>query len=103
MNIDLYLMLHLIRITLTNKYIFNNNINNILQIYIPIIRPLIYSAYDGARVSCFAYGQTGSGKTYTMLGDISQNVKGLYLLAAYDVFSLQSNKYNDIEIYISFY
>ena len=64
----------------------NEQVNQILsQIYFTTIRPLIDAAYDGARVSCFAYGQTGSGKTYTMLGD-GNNIKGLYLLAAKDVF-----------------
>jgi len=46
---------------------------------------LVDSAFDGAKVSCFAYGQTGSGKTHTMLGD-GHSVRGLYLLAANDIF-----------------
>jgi hypothetical protein len=45
----------------------------------------------GAKVTCFAYGQTGSGKTYTMNGDISNGVEGLYILGAKDIFSYQTN------------
>ena len=49
-----------------------------------IVRPLINSAFNGAKISCFAYGQTGSGKTYTMMGE--ENVPGIYLLATKDIF-----------------
>jgi kinesin family protein 2/24 len=62
---------------------------------------LIDAAFDGAKVSCFAYGQTGSGKTFTMLGD-GKNIKGLYLLAAQDVFNIQK-KFDDISVWVSFY
>jgi kinesin family protein 2/24 len=55
-------------------------------LYISSVKPLVESAFDGAKVTCFAYGQTGSGKTYTMLGDQSNRVPGLYLLGAYDIF-----------------
>ena len=48
--------------------------------------PLVDSAFEGAKVSCFAYGQTGSGKTYTMNGVMSKNLPGLYTLGAYDIF-----------------
>lgn len=48
--------------------------------------PLLDSAFEGAKVSCFAYGQTGSGKTYTMNGVMSKNIPGLYTLGAYDIF-----------------
>lgn len=65
------------------------------------VRPLIDAAYDGARVSCFAYGQTGSGKTYTMLGD-GQSIRGLYLLAAQDVFEMRKN-FPDVTVWVSFY
>lgn len=60
---------------------------NIIQLYLSEVRPLVESAYDGAKVTCFAYGQTGSGKTYTMLGD-GNKIPGLYLLAAHDIFEL---------------
>ena len=55
------------------------------------VRPLVESAFNGAKVTCFAYGQTGSGKTFTMMGETSDNnynIPGLYLLAAQDVFAL---------------
>lgn len=65
------------------------------------VRPLVDCAFDGARVSCFAYGQTGSGKTYTMLGD-GDSVKGLYLLAAYDIFQ-QLSQFDKLTVWISFY
>ena len=58
-------------------------------------------AFDGAKVSCFAYGQTGSGKTHTMLGN-GADVRGLYLLAASDIFKEIKN-YPEIEAWISFY
>jgi len=51
-----------------------------------IVRPLVNSAFNGSKVTCFAYGQTGSGKTYTMMGEEEKNIPGLYLLATKDVF-----------------
>ncbi|RNF11065.1 mitotic centromere-associated kinesin (MCAK) [Trypanosoma rangeli] len=45
---------------------------------------LIVTALAGGSASCFAYGQTGSGKTHTMQGN--QQEKGLYLLAAVELF-----------------
>ena len=56
------------------------------EIYDLSIRPLIESAFQGAKISCFAYGQTGSGKTYTMKGDIAKGVPGLYFLGANEIF-----------------
>lgn len=55
------------------------------ELYIEIVSPLVKSAFSGARVTCFAYGQTGSGKTHTMLGN--QEIPGMYLLAADDIFA----------------
>ena len=59
------------------------------------MRPLVESAFNSAKVTCFAYGQTGSGKTFTMMGETGNDkgdnygaVPGLYLLAAQDVFTL---------------
>ncbi|ETW03649.1 hypothetical protein H310_05046 [Aphanomyces invadans] len=40
-------------------------------------RDIVANAFDGFNCSVFAYGQTGSGKTYTMVGDKSENGKGL--------------------------
>lgn len=56
------------------------------QIYDLAVRPLVDSAFQGARVTCFAYGQTGSGKTYTMNGNMGQGIRGLYTLGANDIF-----------------
>lgn len=48
--------------------------------------------FEGAFATCFAYGQTGAGKTHTMGGTFTgktQNYqKGIYALAASDVFRL---------------
>lgn len=89
-------MAHLMNELQISKYFFIEK-----KIYATTIRPLIDAAFDGARVSCFAYGQTGSGKTYTMLGD-GKSVRGLYLLAAKDVFDIKKND-NDISVWVSFY
>ena len=50
------------------------------------MRPLVDSAFQGAKVTCFAYGQTGSGKTFTMNGVMHQGIPGLYTLGAQDIF-----------------
>lgn len=71
---------------ITNKY---DNLH--FQIYDTAVRPIVDSAFQGAKVTCFAYGQTGSGKTYTMNGSINNGIPGLYTLGANDIFSyLQS-------------
>ena len=51
------------------------------------MKPLVDSAFEGAKVTCFAYGQTGSGKTYTMNGNSKRGIVGLYALGAQDIFS----------------
>ena len=50
------------------------------------VRPLVDSAFQGAKVTRFAYGQTGSGKTYTMNGVLNEGIPGLYYLGANDIF-----------------
>jgi kinesin family protein 2/24 len=62
-----------------------------IQIYDLAVRPLVDSAFQGAKVTCFAYGQTGSGKTYTMNGNNSQGNPGLYTLGAQDIFYYLEN------------
>ena len=79
---------------------FDENITN-EQIYLQTVRPMIEAAFHKTKVTCFAYGQTGSGKTFTMMGNKKQ-IPGLYLLAAYDIFTLLQN-YQDFSIWISFY
>ena len=71
------------------------------QIYLQTVRPMIEAAFHKIKVTCFAYGQTGSGKTYTMMGNRRQ-IPGLYLLAAYDIFTLLQN-YRGYTIWVSFY
>ena len=79
---------------------FDENVTN-EQIYLQTVRPMIEAAFHKTKVTCFAYGQTGSGKTFTMMGNKKQ-IPGLYLLAAYDIFSLLQN-YQNFSIWISFY
>ena len=66
------------------------------NIYIETVRPMIEAAFNKAKVTCFAYGQTGSGKTFTMMG--KENSPGLYLLAAYDIFTLLQNRLPHIQL-----
>ena len=54
------------------------------------MKETIHPNYHKVKVTCFAYGQTGSGKTFTMMGNRRQ-IPGLYLLAAYDIFTLLQN------------
>ena len=72
---------------------------------------MIEQAFKKSKITCFAYGQTGSGKTYTMMGPPNNtntfkenSTPGLYLLSAYDIFNyLEDEKYNHLEIWVSFY
>lgn len=61
------------------------------KIYESAVRPLVESAFQGAKVTCFAYGQTGSGKTFTMNGNTKMGVTGLYALGAQDIFNYLQN------------
>ena len=38
------------------------------RLYQEAVRPLVRSAFEGCRATCFAFGQTGSGKTHTVFG-----------------------------------
>uniref|UniRef100_G1Q658 Kinesin-like protein n=1 Tax=Myotis lucifugus TaxID=59463 RepID=G1Q658_MYOLU len=62
------------------------------QVYKFTAQPLVESVFRQGMATCFAYGQTGSGKTYTMggafLGKAQSCSKGIYALAAQDVFFL---------------
>jgi kinesin family protein 2/24 len=66
---------------------------------------MVDAAFNKSKITCFAYGQTGSGKTFTMMGpNNSKESPGLYLLCAYDIFSyLEQERYNHLEIWVSFY
>ena len=84
---------------------FNEQTTN-EQIYIETVRPMIEAAFNKTKVTCFAYGQTGSGKTYTMMGanGLDMGTPGMYLLAAYDIFTLlQQEQYAGFSIWASFY
>ena len=84
---------------------FNEQTTN-EQIYIETVRPMIEAAFNKTKVTCFAYGQTASGKTYTMMGatGLDMGTPGMYLLAAYDIFTLlQQEQYAGFSIWASFY
>jgi len=76
--------------------VFDENVSN-QELYISAVQPLIESALNGTRVTCFAYGQTGSGKTYTMMGmqKADKLIPGLFLLATEEIF------YKIAEVYIN--
>lgn len=83
--------------------VFDDLADNV-TIYRNLVKPLVSSAFNKAKVNVFAYGQTGSGKTYTMMGDPSNGVPGMYLLAAEDIFShLASEDSAELTVGISFY
>ncbi|KAI7687399.1 Kinesin-like protein KIF2A [Sarcoptes scabiei] len=71
-------------------YAFNETADNEL-VYKFTAKPLVKTIFEGGMATCFAYGQTGSGKTHTMGGDfngkIQDSSKGIYALAARDVFA----------------
>ncbi|XP_071489736.1 kinesin-like protein KIF24 [Diadema antillarum] len=55
------------------------------EVYERTAKPLVSAIFNKCNATCFAYGQTGAGKTHTLLGGHGK-VKGLYLLAAEDIF-----------------
>ncbi|XP_069127828.1 kinesin-like protein KIF2A isoform X1 [Argopecten irradians] len=83
-------------------YSFDENSTNEM-VYRYTAKPLVECIFDGGMATCFAYGQTGSGKTHTMGGDFSVKgqqdcSKGIYCLAARDVFKLLHTKYKKQEL-----
>jgi kinesin family protein 2/24 len=75
-----------------------------INLYNNLLKPLVKSAFKKSKVSCFAYGQTGSGKTFTMMGDLKNNIPGLYLLAARDIFNYLKNPcFSELVVGISFF
>lgn len=83
-------------------YSFDENSTNEM-IYRYTAQPLVDCAFSGGMATCFAYGQTGSGKTHTMGGDFSSKgkqdcTKGIYVLAASDVFKLLNTKYKKVDL-----
>ncbi|XP_063740977.1 kinesin-like protein KIF2C isoform X2 [Eleginops maclovinus] len=90
-------------------YSFNETATNDL-VYKFTAKPLVQSIFEGGMATCFAYGQTGSGKTHTMGGDFigkqQNNAKGIYALAAQDVFThINHKRYANLElsVYVSFF
>lgn len=84
-------------------FAFNEETHN-EEIYDLAVRPLVDSAFQGAKVTCFAYGQTGSGKTHTMNGNMAQGLPGLYTLGANDIFDyLASPQFRHLKAKLSFY
>ena len=74
------------------------------ELYHSLVQPLVASAFDRTKITCFAYGQTGSGKTYTMMGNLEARIPGLYFLAARDIFTmLRNDEYAGLVVGISFY
>ncbi|XP_036410840.1 kinesin-like protein KIF2C [Megalops cyprinoides] len=76
-------------------YSFDETTSNDI-VYRFTAKPLVQTIFEGGMATCFAYGQTGSGKTHTMGGDFSgknqNSSKGIYALAAQDVFALLSQR-----------
>ncbi|XP_077370944.1 kinesin-like protein KIF2C isoform X2 [Festucalex cinctus] len=90
-------------------YSFDETSTNDL-VYTFTAKPLVQSIFEGGMATCFAYGQTGSGKTHTMGGDFSgkqqNHAKGIYALAAQDVFTcLSQRRYANMNLsaYVSFF
>jgi len=86
-------------------YTFDEDTNNEL-VYRYTAKPLVNSVFNRGMATCFAYGQTGSGKTHTMGGDFTSGKqqdcsKGIYALAASDIFKLQKSKYKSLDLVIS--
>ncbi|XP_055057769.1 kinesin-like protein KIF2C isoform X2 [Misgurnus anguillicaudatus] len=90
-------------------YSFDDDATNDL-VYRFTAKPLVKTVFEGGMATCFAYGQTGSGKTHTMGGDFSgksqNSSKGIYALAAQDVFALlRQKRYADMDLcpYVTFF
>ncbi|XP_032226215.2 kinesin-like protein KIF2A isoform X2 [Nematostella vectensis] len=74
------------------------------EVYERTAKPMVNAIFSrGVKATCFAYGCTGSGKTHTMLG--TEDIPGLYLLAASDIFTVlhSSHHGHGISMWISFY
>uniref|UniRef100_A0A1I8JL46 Kinesin-like protein n=1 Tax=Macrostomum lignano TaxID=282301 RepID=A0A1I8JL46_9PLAT len=85
-------------------YAFDQRIDN-LVVYKYTAQPLVECIFEGGMATCFAYGQTGSGKTHTMGGDFTGKgqqdcARGIYALAARDVFKLLNSKYKGQGLYV---
>ncbi|ELU10751.1 hypothetical protein CAPTEDRAFT_167419 [Capitella teleta] len=85
-------------------FAFDDTTNNEI-VYRYTAKPLVECIFERGMATCFAYGQTGSGKTHTMGGDFQSKgqqdcTKGIYALAARDVFKLLNTKYKKSELVV---
>ncbi|XP_064625719.1 kinesin-like protein KIF2A isoform X4 [Lineus longissimus] len=85
-------------------YAFDDTATNEL-VYRYTAKPLVESIFEKGMATCFAYGQTGSGKTHTMGGDFTTKgqqdcSKGIYALAARDIFKLIHSKYKKADLIV---
>ena len=80
--------------------VLNEEVGN-RAVYYSTAYPLIPFVFKGRNATCFAYGQTGSGKTYTMAGEGHE--KGVYHMAAEDIFKLRAESYPELMISASFF
>ncbi|XP_060608582.1 kinesin-like protein KIF2A isoform X2 [Ruditapes philippinarum] len=86
-------------------YAFDENASNEM-VYRYTAKPLVDCIFEGGMATCFAYGQTGSGKTHTMGGEFSggrgqqECAKGIYCLAARDVFKLLHTKFKKLDLIV---
>ena len=86
-------------------YAFDESPDNEL-VYKYTAKPLVETIFEGGMATCDAYGQTGSGKSHTMSGDFrgkcQDSTKGIFALAAKDVFQLlKSPKFRAEDISVS--
>ena len=84
----------------TFDHAFSESSTNV-EVYNACGKPLVHFVAEGGMGTCFAFGQTGSGKTFTMLGAPDAGERGLYLLAADDMFRLCQTHPDDLGIYVS--
>ncbi|KAL4236340.1 Kinesin-like protein kif2a [Mactra antiquata] len=86
-------------------YAFDENASNEM-VYRYTAKPLVDCIFEGGMATCFAYGQTGSGKTHTMGGEFTggrgqqECAKGIYCLAARDVFKLIHTKFKKLDLVV---
>lgn len=94
----------LTRYTENHQFIFDHAFSESstnVEVYNACGKPLVHFVAEGGMGTCFAFGQTGSGKTFTMLGAPDAGERGLYLLAADDMFRLCQTHPDDLGIYVS--
>ncbi|KHN86425.1 Kinesin-like protein KIF2A [Toxocara canis] len=89
-------------------YTFDENSSNEM-VYRFTAQPLLKTIFAQGFATCFAYGQTGSGKTHTMGGSFTGKTqdcsKGIYALAAGDVFKMLNKEYKkeNLQVGCSFF